>query len=762
MGLRDTAVNYLRSVFGTERDERDKALSPSAEAEKHLPSSIFSVWGREDIGGLLSVSQALMDRYADYEAMDDYPDINCFAEGSTVYVTDGSMIKPVKIEQLAYDESGASILAFDRDKVRIVKVAAESPRLTGVNAPVVKVRFSNGESLRVTKDHKILHKERGYIKAEELQVGDEVVSMYAGFEPKSLGMLTHHRAGHLTVTEAPVPDGTCRVFDVTTKTHNLVVNGIVCHNSANHYFANDATQPDIDTGRTIWVHSHNEAVKEAADVLLRKRLRMEDEIWSMAYTLNKYGNDYEELLVNENGVVGLNFLPVPTVRRIERGDGALVGFVQDVTGKFTEDAKNLRAYLAGKGQVPDHVAVFEDWQVCHMRLRSTHRRSPYGYASADGARWIWKRLILLEDAVLIYKLTRAPARFAFYIDVTDIPSDRVEQFLRRAKQELKKKPLVNPRTQRLDMRYNPLAMDEDFFLAVRDGKQLAKVDVLAGPNYQSTEEIEYFQRKLHGVLKVPRSYLGQDGPIQGKAILSNEDVRAARVTLGIQRELRNGMARIIRIDQAARGIDPWKHEFDVHMTVPSGIYELAQMEVRNARADFATRFMPFVSMDWVRRHVFKLSDEEVKQIEKQVEKEQQKQLDLQLKGQKGMMDMQMQAQQQQQQAAAGLMGGMPGAEGAAPPETPAPMMPTGSDLPRTQLDWKRYDAQRRLEEHREKETNKRLSELEDNFNALLARDKMFARRVRETQAFMDEVRDAGFVKNNGYLSSVPSGNGQHR
>ena len=86
MALRDDALNYLRQVFGRERAERNRAESPSAEAEKHIPSSIFSVWGREDVGGLLSVSQNLMDRYADYEAMDDYPDINCLTADTLVYV----------------------------------------------------------------------------------------------------------------------------------------------------------------------------------------------------------------------------------------------------------------------------------------------------------------------------------------------------------------------------------------------------------------------------------------------------------------------------------------------------------------------------------------------------------------------------------------------------------------------------------------------------------------------------------------------------
>lgn len=685
---------------------------------------------------------------------------NCFAEGSLVYVTDGSMMKPMTVEQLAFDEPSLQILAFDRDKAKIVKVPAISPRLTGVCEPVIKIKLSNKSSLRVTKDHKILHRERGYVNADTLKVGDELVSMYPGFDPKGMSVLIHHTPAYVTVTEAPVPDGSCRVFDVSTSTHNLIVNGVVCHNSTFNYFANDATQPDIDTGKTIWVHCKDDAVKGAAETLLHKRLRLEDEIWSMAYTLSKYGNDYEEILVDPNGagVVGLNFLPPATVRRIERADGALIGYVQDVTGKFTEDAKNLRAYLAGKGQVPDHVAVFEDWQVCHMRLRSSHRRSPYGFSVADGARWIWKRLVLLEDAVMIYKLTRSPARFAFYIDVTDIPSDKVELFLKQAKDRLKKKQLVNPRTGRLDTRYNPISMDEDFILAVRDGKQLAKVDLLAGPTFQSMEDIDYFKRMLHGTLKVPRSYLGQDSAVPNKGLLSNEDVRAARVTLGLQRELRNGISRIIHVDLAARKMDPWKVPFTVNMTVPSGIYELAQREVQNARADFASRMMPFVSMDWIRRHVFKLTDEEIAVIDKEAKRDQEKQIEMQLKSQKGMIDLQMQAQQAGQQQLPGMGG--PAGE---PPDTPSPMMHPGMvDLPRTSLDWKTYDANKRLEEFRERKTKERFAELEEKFDEFMQKDSLFKQKILNRRGFFNDVREAAIVDNNGYLNGVPRGNGTGR
>ena len=745
MSLRDDALNYLRAVFGRERIEREKAESPSAEAEKHLPSSIFSVWGREDIGGLLTVSQNLMDRYADYEQMDEYPDINCVAGDTLVYVLDGSIIKPTTVQQLTIEGGAARILAVDFETRKAVAVDADNPRLTGLEAEVIAVKLGNGETIRCTPNHKFLHATKGYVDASTLVAGDQLVSMRPGFDPRTMGVFLHWNTGTVAVVEAPTPAGRERVFDITTSTHNFVANGVVVHNSANHYFTNDATQPDIDTGRTIWVHAQDQAMKEIADTLLTKRLKIEDEIWSMAYSLVKMGNDFEEVLVTENGVIGLNFLPVPTMRRIEASNGSVIGYVQDVTGKFTQDAADLRGMLAGQSKVPDHVAVFEDWQVLHMRLRGTARRCPYGFCVGDGARWIWKRLVLLEDAMLIYKLTRAPARYAFYVDVTDIPSDRVESFLRKTKQDLKKTKLVNPRTQRLDMRYNPMSSDEDFILAVRDGKELARVEVLQGPDYQATDDVEYFARKLHGTLKVPRSYLGQDDAIPGRAILSNEDVRASRVTMSIQRELRNGILRLVQIDLAARGINPFEQEVQVLMTVPSGIYELAANEIKNARADFASRIQPFVSMRYIRERVLKMNDDEIAEMEKQIEREQ--------------------AQQAAMGGGPGGSGGpggpvkLPDTSGAMEPQDPgAPDMTPAGFKPSNPSEWKRYDQLRRLEEGRERLTRQNLQQIDDKLGQLLENDRHFAARLAHTRAFLDEFRKTVFARGkNGGLQSAPPG-----
>jgi len=1187
MALRDDALNYLRQVFGRERAERAKAESPSAEAEKHIPTSMFSVWGREDVGGLLSVSQNLMDRYADYEQMDDYPDINCLTADTTIYVVEGSVIKPFRLHDLAAHGGGIEILAYDAKTQRLVKVLAENPRITGNKQPVVEVGFSNGETIKCTSNHKFLTVEHDYINCSDLIEGTAVVAAWAGFDTKGMSTFLHSISGTLTVTQAARPVGEEDVYDVTTSTHNLIANGVVVHNSTHHYFTNDATQPDIDTGKTLWVHSSDEAIKDMSDVLLNKRLAIEDDIWSMVYSTVKMGNNYEEVLITDHGVVGLNSLPCPTVRRVEQSNGSLIGYVQDVTGKFTQDASDLRGMLAGQTKIPDHVALFEEWQILHSRLRGTQRRCPYGFGVADGARWIWKRLVLLEDAMLIYKLclrgdsqiwtpdgrvaikdleegdevysynkndelrktkvcykkhngqdtiyrvysdhreifankthpvlveeiigqgsgnhrarvlkyvevqnlepgkhrlvtpkkidweeiklkkpelhskarlvsagqverkisypliakehgvhhyrardffdgnyelrtetavalldangygpehleieehwsgsrglavkgvtvpdvvseefaqwwgfmlgdgfiitrrqkgghvsqnevgfalgdddqtneeykelfellvpeaklvndqdhrlgaytfvsskfaefmtlngfipgahnkrlpewvfraspeiklamirgladadahiiprregrkiryerarfemcneqllqdvrelamqlglvvtmvrsrfreggrtikgstqplkdttsyclditfkpqpmtemlrgveeigtddiwdigvedeehnfiadgavvhnTRAPARFAFYIDVTDIPSDKVDSFLRKAKQDLRKQKLVNPRTQRLDMRFNPMDSMEDFFIAVRENRELARVEVLQGPDYQATEDVEYFQRKLHGVLKVPRSYLGQDDAIPQRSILSFEDVRAARVTMSIQREMKNTIRRLIMIDLAARGINPFTQDLQVMMTVPSGIYELAHNEIKNARADFATRVQPFVSMRYIQERILKLSDDEIKVIEKEREE-----------------DMKKQAEQQQ------AMGGAPG--GDAPPPPGAPPMDAGSGDPNAQhpgnldvgpppgvagrpnspTEWKRYDAARRLEEKRDRESWKRDAELQE----LKQQNKQLTSKMNQHESFIRELRST-YMSRNGKGKLLPQTRGR--
>ena len=426
--------------------------------------------------------------------------------------------------------------------------------------------------------------------------------------------------------------------------------------SAIDIYADDATQTESLLNRAVWIDSPDKTVQTILEDLFWRRLRIDEEIWEIARTLVKYGNNYEEMLVSQDGLVGLNFLPPPTMRRIEGRRGELFGFVQDYKGRFGYSPDEFKQLLTqrmagGASQSSDKYAALEDWEVCHMRLRSKHRRSIYGYSVLEPARWIWKRLMLLEDAAMVYRLQRAPQRYAFYIDVGDMPPKEAMAFLHKIRQQYKKTKFYNPQTGKLDLKYNPLSQDEDFFVPVRKGVQQTKIDVVGSPSWQHMEDIEYFKLKLYAAIKVPKVYLGSEAP-RAKGVLSQEDVRFARTVLRLQRELRNGMKKMARVHLASLNINPSAVDFDIHMTTPSSIFELAQLEVRNAKADFAGRMQQFVSLHWILQKVFGLSEEEIEYIIKERHQEQLADAEIQAKAMGLQMDVQNQGAAEQQAAQA--------------------------------------------------------------------------------------------------------------
>jgi hypothetical protein len=520
--------------------------------------------------------------------------------------------------------------------------------------------------------------------------------------------------------------------------------------------ADDATQPNTPINRTMWVTSKDQTVAQTLDDLYHRTLRMDEEIWEIARNLVKYGNNYEEMLITGNGVVGLNFLPSPTMRRVEADKGELLGFVQDYKGKYIWTPQEFDAALKQRGGpattsvmtpsgVASKVTAFEGWEVAHYRLRGKYRRSLYGYSALEPARWIWKRLVLLEDAALIYRLQRAPERFAFYIDVGDLPPAEALGYVNRVRQQFKKKKWVNPSTGRVDMKFDPLSQDEDFFVPSRKGSDSARIETLGAPQWQSMEDIEYFRDKMFAAIKVPKAYLAQEAGV-ARAVLSSEDVRFARTVLRIQRELTNGSRKIGRVHLSALGIDPSRVEWDLNMTVPSAVFELAQMEVRNARADLANRMREFVSMHWMLSNVFALSDKEIETIFNQRAEDDAR-----------VAVSQAQAQAAQQAVMSAVPGGgeMPGAEagmeagaeaGAEPDAAPESVQVTARALREGKIllsPGARSTRSRPMSERElfagDRESERRATE---KLDALMKSDRRVAARVEELRGLMTDLKAA--------------------
>lgn len=292
--------------------------------------------------------------------------------------------------------------------------------------------------------------------------------------------------------------------------------------------ADDATQSDHINGHAVHIKAEDGKIAELLETAFHDNIRIDEHIWEIARVLCKYGNNFEEHIITPNeGLIGLKFLSPPQVRRIDDEDDSLLGFVYDRSGQFAISTEEFEARLKNR-ELNDRMFfesgrntnVYEDWELTHFRLRSKQRGSQYGWSFLESARWTVKRLLMLEDAAILYKLSRAPQRFVFNVDVGDLPPNEALRYVENVKKKLKKEKIVNPKTGKLDLTSNTWANDEDFFIPTRKDKPSMSVDSVGGFDAAFyMDDIEYFKDKLYAALKIPKDYLNYSEDSVSKANL---------------------------------------------------------------------------------------------------------------------------------------------------------------------------------------------------------------------------------------------------
>ncbi|KKQ98803.1 MAG: hypothetical protein UT24_C0036G0001, partial [Candidatus Woesebacteria bacterium GW2011_GWB1_39_12] len=288
-------------------------------------------------------------------------------------------------------------------------------------------------------------------------------------------------------------------------------------NSAMNLYAEEVCSKG-EHGEILKIDSSNVQIREALNVLFYDVLNIEFNAFSWVRNLCKYGDQF--LLVDHHPDYGvLNVLPMP-VNEIEREEGY---------DKNDPMAYRYRWITQGN-------RVLERWQVIHFRLLANDNFLPYGSSILEPARRVWRQLILMEDAIMVYRIVRSPERRVFKIGVGNIAPQDVPAYMEKAKTQLKRNQIVDTTTGRVDLRYNPMSTDEDYFIPVRGEGDGTTIDTLAGGQFTGDiDDLIYIQNKLFAALKVPKSYLGYEGDINAKSTLSQEDVRFARTIQHIQR-----------------------------------------------------------------------------------------------------------------------------------------------------------------------------------------------------------------------------------
>ena len=338
----------------------------------------------------------------------------------------------------------------------------------------------------------------------------------------------------------------------------------------------------------------NEEIRAVLAVLFDNILNLQYNLFGWARTMCKYGDFFLYLDIDDKyGVTSVIALPPQEVERLEGQDSTNPNYIQ------------YQWNSAGM--------TFENWQVSHFRVLGNDKYMPYGTSILEAARRIWRQLTLMEDAMMAYRVIRSSERRVFKIDVGAIPPQDVEQYMQKVVTQLKRNSVVNPDTGRIDLRYNPMSIEEDYFIPVRPGSVTDIVSLAGAANITEIDDIKYLRDKMFSALKIPQSYLTMgEGAEEDKTTLAQKDIRFARTIQRLQRVIIAELTKISIIHLYTlgfRGDDLLG--FSLSLNNPSRISELQELEHWKTKFDTAAAATEgYFSRRWVAEHVFSLSHEE--------------------------------------------------------------------------------------------------------------------------------------------------------
>jgi len=370
--------------------------------------------------------------------------------------------------------------------------------------------------------------------------------------------------------------------------------------SALDIYAEESVAAD-ENGVTLHIYSDNAKIKEILHELFYDTLNIEFNMTSWIRNLVKYGDFF---LFNDvhpkYGVINAYPLPIAELEREEGFD--------------TNDPMAVRFRWITQGN-----QILENWQISHLRLLGNDAFLPYGSSVLEPARRIWRQLILLEDAMLVYRIVRAPERRVFKIDVGNVPPEDIANYMEQAQSSLKRSQVLDKTTGKVDLRYNPMSVDEDYFIPVRGSESGTDIVTLGGGVMAGeTNDVEYIQKKLFAALKIPKAYLGYDEGLGAKATLSQEDIRFSRTIARIQRTILAEMNKIAIIHLYCQGFtDEDLLDFKLSLSNPSTIAQQQKLELFRTRFEVAGQALTnpgLVDRKWVQKNVLRLNDEDIRSI----------------------------------------------------------------------------------------------------------------------------------------------------
>ena len=384
--------------------------------------------------------------------------------------------------------------------------------------------------------------------------------------------------------------------------------------SALDIYSDESTMKS-EYGEVLQINTDNEQIKEILHNLFYDIVNIEFNLWPWIRNMCKYGDFFLKLEIDEKyGVTNVVPLSVYDVSRLEGLDPENPEYVKFLIEAVTSEHR----YKAEQSSTKEEL---ENYEVAHFRLLSDSNYLPYGKSQIEGARKIFKQLTLMEDAMLIHRIMRAPEKRVFKLDIGNIPPAEVDNYMQQVINKMKKAPVVDETTGDYNLKYNMQNITEDFFLPVRGGDSGTSIDSLPGLTYEATDDIEYLKNKLLSALRIPKAFLGYEDQIGSKATLAAEDVRFARTIERIQRITLSELTKIAIVHLYAQGYqDADLTNFELTLTNPSTIYEQEKIELWNNKTSLADSMLRdgLCSSEWIYKNIFNFTDEQIKEIDEQI------------------------------------------------------------------------------------------------------------------------------------------------
>ena len=368
-----------------------------------------------------------------------------------------------------------------------------------------------------------------------------------------------------------------------------------------------------EKGQILTIYSESDRIKNILDDLFNNQLDVNTNLQMWARGMCKYGDDFVYLKIDpEKGIIGVQQLPNIEIERLEGATTKTGGGVMNKDIKVP--SRELRFTWKNKDM------EFQAWEIAHFRLLGDDRKLPYGTSMLDKIRRIWKQLLLAEDAMLIYRTSRAPERRVFKVFVGNMDDKDIEPYVQRVANKFKRDQISDPRNGQVDMRYNQMAVDQDYFIPVRDPSQTNPIETLPGAqNLGEIADIEYIQKKLLAALRIPKAFLGFEEVVGEGKSLALMDIRFARTINRIQKSLIQELNKIALIQLYLLGMEDELNNFTLSLTNPSAQSDLLRIEqwkekitlYKDATSDQSQVGILPVSHTWAKKNILGMSDSEV-------------------------------------------------------------------------------------------------------------------------------------------------------